>query len=206
MKVVLGGLVLAYVPMWLPPLSRAAGIDIGIEGPAASIFWNALTVALLVAYIYGVERRRLDSIRLIRPTGKDLEGALILFGAHMGWTWLAHTIRPPPADEGTAAITAMSVLAVVALILSVAVFEEVLYRGYPITRLVEVTGRPWAALAVTVPLFVAPHLVFFSPSWLFYQASGTVALFVLFVWRRNLVACMLLHLGINLPILVPALA
>lgn len=203
---VLVGLVLAYLPMWLPPLARLAGADLGVGGPAASIVWNVLAVALLVAYIFGVERRRLDSIRLVRPGGKDLEWALILFGCHMAWTWLARVIRPPPPDEGTATITAMPVLAVLALILSAAVFEEVLYRGYPIERLTELTGRAWVALALTVPLFVLPHLVFFSPSWLLYQASGTVALFVLFVRRRNLIACMLLHLAINLPILIPTIA
>nr|WP_221380141.1 CPBP family intramembrane glutamic endopeptidase [Actinoplanes polyasparticus] len=200
------GLVLAYLPMWLPPLARAADAGIGVTGPASSILWNALAVVLLVAYIYGVERRRLDSIRLVRPTGKDLEWALILFGCHMAWAWLVRTIRPPPDDDGTATITAMPVLAVVALVLSAAVFEEVLYRGYPIERLTELTGRTWPALAITVPLFVAPHLVFFSPSWLLYQASGTLALYVLFVWRRNLIACMLLHLAINLPILIPTVA
>ena len=203
---VLVGLVLAYVPMWLPPLARVAGVDPGISGPAASIVWNALAVALLVAYIFGVERRRLDSIRLVRPTGKDLEWALVLFGCHMAWTWLARLVRPPPPDDGTATITAMPVLAVLALILSAAVFEEVLYRGYPLERLTELTGRAWVALVVTVPLFLAPHIVFFSPSWLLYQASGTVALYVLFVWRRNLIACMLLHLAINLPILIPTIA
>src|SRR5690349_12079773 len=104
MVLVLGGLCLAYIPMWLPPLARAAGVGpgpAGPAGPAASIVWNALAVVLLVAFVYGVERRRLDSIRLVRPTGKDLEWALILFGAHMTWTWLARTVRPPPADDGT---------------------------------------------------------------------------------------------------------
>ncbi|MCM4082133.1 CPBP family intramembrane glutamic endopeptidase [Paractinoplanes hotanensis] len=200
------GLVLAYLPMWLPPLTRAAGVDVGVTGPASSILWNALAVVLLVAYIFGVERRRLDSIRVVRPTGKDLEWVLILFGCHMAWAWLARTVWPPPADGGTATIAAMPVLAVVALVLSAAVFEEVLYRGYPIERLTELTGRIWPALAITVPLFVAPHLVFFSPSWLLYQASGTLALYVLFVWRRNLIACMLLHLAVNLPILIPTVA
>jgi hypothetical protein len=87
-----------------------------------------------------------------------------------------------------------------------AVFEEILYRGYPLERLSELTGRRWVAVALTLPLFVAPHLAFFGPEWLLYQGSGTAMLYILFLWRRNLVANMLLHLCVNLPILIPTIA
>lgn len=39
-------------------------------------------MALLVGFTYGVESRRLDSIRIVRPSRTDLEWALILFGCH----------------------------------------------------------------------------------------------------------------------------
>lgn len=206
--VVLLGLALAFVPTWAPRLFDAVGlpVSIGIEGPAASILWNAAAVALLLAHVLLVERRGLSSIRLVRPTGKDLEWALILFGCHMGFTWLARMLWPPPADAGTETIAAMPVLLALALIVSAAVFEEILYRGYPLERLTELTRRRWVAVALTLPLFVAPHLVFFGPEWLLYQGSGTAVLYILFLWRRNLVATMLLHLCINLPILIPTIA
>ncbi|GLU49103.1 CPBP family intramembrane glutamic endopeptidase [Nocardiopsis ansamitocini] len=204
--VVLGGLGLAYSPMWLPRVREATGIDIGITGPASSIVWNALAVALLIGYVHAVERRGLDSVRLVRPCGTDLEWALVLFGCHMGWTWIVHTLWPPPTDTGTATITALPIVVVFAVVVSAAVFEEILYRGYPIERLTELTGHRWIALVCTLPLFIVPHLFFFGPQWLLYHGSGTLAIYVLFLWRRNLVACMLLHLGINLPILIPTIA
>lgn len=48
------------------------------------------------------------------------------------------------------------------------------------------------------------HLTFFGPSWLLYHASGTVMIYALYLRRRNLPACMLLHFLVNLPILLPA--
>lgn len=198
------GLAIAFSPTWVPEAWRP---DVGIDGPPASVVWNTLAVALLLAFVLLVERRPLRSIRLERPVEKDLEAAGILLGVHLGWSWLAMTLWPRyEPDDGTATLTALPVLTVVVLIVSVAVCEEVLYRGYPIEHLTELTGRTWVAVALTAPVFVAPHLVFFGPEWLLYSGSGTAVLYVLYVWRRNLPASMLLHLGVNAPILVPTLA
>ncbi|GAD34520.1 putative cetyltransferase [Microbacterium sp. TS-1] len=208
------GIGLAWSPMWLPEVLRAAGADprpplaaIGLAGPAASIFWNWLATALVLAWVFGVERRGLSSLRFVRPTGKDLEWALIFFGGAMAWSWLAQLIRPQNAPgTGSATIAALPILVVVAMILSAAICEEILFRGYPLERLTELTGRRWVAVATTLPFFVVPHLFTFGPEWLLYHASGTVAIYVLYLWRRNLVACMVLHAAVNAPILIPTVA
>ncbi|MFS0713443.1 type II CAAX endopeptidase family protein [Microbacterium sp. 2P01SA-2] len=211
---VLVGIGLAWSPMWLPEALRAAGADprpplaaVGLTGPAAAIFWNTLATALVLAWVLGVERRRLSSLRIVRPTGKDLEWALILFGGAMAWSWLAQLIRPQAApDAGSATIAALPVLTVAAMILSAAICEEILFRGYPLERLTELTGRRWIAVAATLPFFVVPHLFTFGFEWLLYHASGTAAIYALYLWRRNLVACMVLHAAVNAPILIPTVA
>ncbi|GMA27349.1 CPBP family intramembrane glutamic endopeptidase [Arenivirga flava] len=208
------GIALAWTPLWLPPAARLVGwdaretlADIGFPGPSGAIIWNALAAALLLAWMVLVERRGLSSVRLVRPSGKDLEWALILFGAAMAWSWLASLLWPQDAqDSGTASIAALPVLMVVALIVSAAVFEELLFRGYPLERLIELTGRRWVAVAATMPFFVVPHLVVFGPMWLLLHGSGTLAIYALYLWRRNLVACMLLHAAVDAPILIPTIA
>lgn len=208
------GIALAWTPMWLPPILRTAGLDprgplaaLGLAGPAASVFWNTLATVFLLGWVFGVERRRLSSLRIARPTGKDLEWALMFFGGAMAWSWLAQLIRPQAApDTGSASIAALPVLVVAAMILSAAVCEEILFRGYPLERLIELTGRRWLAVALTLPFFVVPHLITFGPEWLLYHASGTVAIYALYLWRRNLVACMVLHAAVNAPILIPTIA
>lgn len=204
--VALGGIAIAYSPMWLPRVRDAIGIDAEPGSPASSILWNVLAVAALLGYVLLVERRPIASIGLRRPRAKDLEWALYLFGASMAWQWVVMTFFPAPADSGTASITSLPIVAVLGIIVSAAVFEEVLYRGYPIERLSELTGRRWVAFAVTIPLFVAPHVVFFGPQWLWTAGVGTIALYVLYARTRNLAACMLLHLCVNLPILIPTIA
>ena len=77
-------------------------------------------------------------------------------------------------------------------------------KTYPIERITDLTGRRWLGVAVSAAVFVAPHVVFFSPEWLLYQGgAGALATYALYLWRRNLPACMLLHLLINAPILIP---
>lgn len=204
--IALGGIAIAYSPMWLPRLRDILGIDLGMAGPASSIFWNVLAAVSLVGYMFLVERRPLSSIGLRKPCAKDVEWALYLFGAYMAWQWIIITFFPPAPDPGTETITSLPLAAVLGIIVSAAVFEEILYRGYPIERLSELTGRRWIAYAVTVPLFVSPHLVFFGPQWLWTAGVGTIAIYVLYAKTRNLPACMLLHLCVNLPILIPTIA
>jgi len=54
-------------------------------------------------------------------------------------------------------------------------------------------------------LFLIPHLLFFGPQWLLYQGVGLLLFYVLYVWRRSLAACMVMHLLGNSLLLIPAL-
>ena len=92
----------------------------------------------------------------------------------------------------------------VALILTTATTEEILYKGYPIERLRELTGRVWPGVAVSFGVFVLPHLTFFGPQWLLYNGVNAVLNYALYLWRRNLWACMTMHLIGNALILIPA--
>lgn len=200
------GLVLCYLPMWLTPALEVVGVQAPIRGHVWGIMMKVLAVALVLAHLRWVKRRPLTSIGLSRPTRHQLELALYLFGAAMLWQWAMLRPAPPPPGRGAAEIVALPVLTVVLLILSAAVCEEILHRGYPLARLAELTGRRWIGYLVTVPIFVVPHVVTFGPSWLWTSGAGTLAIYVLYARTRNLPACMLLHLCLNLPILIPTIA
>jgi membrane protease YdiL (CAAX protease family) len=94
---------------------------------------------------------------------------------------------------------------IVALILTTATTEEILFRGYVIERLEELTGRLWLAVGFSFVVFVIPHIVFFGPLWLLTNGANVVLLYMLYVWRRNLIACMIMHLLGNSLLLIPAL-
>lgn len=191
--------------MWVPSLVRSLGLDLPGDGPLAALWLNWLTVALLLVYIRSFERLPLASVLLTRPSARDLEWALYFFGSVMVYAWLIRLIRPQAANTGVETISALPILGVVALIFTAAITEEILYRGYPIERLATLTGHRWIGVVVSLALFVISHLIFFSPDWLLYQGPGTLAIYALYLWRRNLYACMLTHLLINAPILIPTI-
>lgn len=202
--VVLFGLALCYFPSYVNPLNRLLGVDIGFEGPSTIILWNWLAVAALLTFVLLVERRSVSSILIKRPNGKDIETALFYWGIAMAWSWLAMTLLPPEQDSGTASLVALSIPVLLGMIITTAITEEILFRGYPIERINEFTSTAWIGPAVSFAVFLVPHLTFFGAGWLLYHGGGTVMIYALYLRRRNLVACMLLHFLVNVPILIPA--
>lgn len=207
-SLVLGALVVMFVYRG-PPVDRLAGIDLrlGLTGPLAGDPWKWLGAALLVAVVLGVERLGLGSLLLRRPTGRDVEWVGYAFGAFMAWSWLIGMLAPQEDNDGIATIARLGVAGVLALIVTAAVTEEIVYRGFLAERLGALFGAsPWARPAgavLSLAVFVAPHLTFFGPSWLLHQFPGALAVAAIALFRRNLPAAMLLHLLINLPILIP---
>lgn len=202
--VLIGGLLIAYLPVYGGWLARAAGADLPEAGPWRAIPLNWTVVALLLLYVFAVERRGLASLRLIRPSGKDLEWAWYVWGATMVYSWLIGLLRPQAGNAGIDTITAMPVLVVLALVVTTAVTEEILWRGYAVERFAALFGgRLWLGALVSAVIFAAGHVPFFGAEWLVYQAPGALALYGYYLWRRNLVGAMLLHLLGNLPILIP---
>ncbi|SDD31036.1 CPBP family glutamic-type intramembrane protease [Auraticoccus monumenti] len=203
------GLVVIAVVYHGPPVDQVAGLDLrfGLTGPLAGDPWKWAGAALLLAVVVGVERLGPASLLLRRPSGRDLEWVLYAFGAFMVWSWGLSLLAPQEDNEGIATIARLGVAGVLLLILTAAVTEEVVYRGYLAERLGALLGRrPWArwvGALLSLAVFVVPHVVFFGPSWLLHQLPGAIAVAAVALLRRNLVAAMLLHLLINLPILVP---
>jgi membrane protease YdiL (CAAX protease family) len=192
-----------------PPVDHLGGIDLrfGLTGPLSGDPWKWLGTAALVAVVLGVERLGPRSLLIHRPSGRDLEWVLYAFGIVMAWSWLAARLAPQDNNEGITTIVSLGVAGVLALIVTAAVTEEIVYRGYLAERLGALAGRRrWArplGAALSLTVFVLPHLAFFGPTWLIHQLPGAIALAGLALLRRNLVAAMLLHLLINLPILIP---
>ena len=122
----------------------------------------------------------------------------------MTWYWLVNLIVPQAPDSGTDTIINLPIPVILGIIFTTAITEEILFRGYPVERIQELTGRKWIAVAISFTIFVFPHVQFIGLQWIVYHGIGTVLMYVLYIWRKNLLACMFLHLLVNLPILIPA--
>ena len=168
------------------------------------ILWNWVAVGILLAFIVKVEGRGLESIALTRPGWKDIQWAVMFWGVSTAISFVLNTIAPPVQKERLGTIMELPFTVLVALIFTTATAEEVLFRGYPIERLQELTGRVWPAVLISFSLFLLPHIRFFGPEWLIYNGTSVVLLYVLYVWRRNLWACMTMHFLGNALLLLPA--
>jgi uncharacterized protein len=203
--IVLIGLAIAYSPTYITRVLRSLGVQYESQGPPSVILWNWLVVGLLVAFVFFIEKRDLASLRLDRPSWQDLEWAFIFWGIATASTGLFAWLFPPPPSQGLSTLQAIPIPLLIALIFTTATTEDILYRAYPIERLQEVTHSAWLAVTFSFVLFVLPHIAFFGWYWLVSNGVSVVLAYLLFVWRRNLWANMLMHLLGNALILLPAL-
>ena len=110
-------------------------------------------------------------------------------------------------DRNTPLATVKAAIAssALALVLTTAVTEEILWRGYVVERLGAWIG-PVVAAAIGLTVFTLGHVTFFGAGWLVSVLPGAAATYALLLWRRNLYACMLCHAIGNVPIVAVALA
>lgn len=199
------GLAFAFAAYYLATILGWFGIRFGPMNPSVSIFWKSVAVLSIFGYVWFYEKRSLSSIGIAWPNENQITWAFYLWGATMAWYWVASTLVPPTKNQGLDQITSMNPLLVLGIVIAAAIGEEVFYRGYLIERLRELTGYLWVGALVSFAIFLVPHIQFFGLSWLLYHSMGTVMLYVLYLWKRNLVAVMFLHLLVNLPIMIPTL-
>lgn len=199
------GLAFAFAVYHLATILGWFGIGFGPKNPSVSIFWKSVAVLAIFGQVWFYENRRLSSIGIAFPDKNQITWAFCLWGATMVWYWGASTLVPPTKNQGMDQITSMNPVVVLGIVIAAAIGEEVFYRGYLIERLRELTGHLWVGTLVSLAIFVIPHIQFFGLTWLLYHSFGTVMLYALYLSKRNLVAVMLLHLLVNLPIMAPTL-
>lgn len=78
-------------------------------------------------------------------------------------------------------------------VLTSGITEEILYRGYAVERLNLLTGRLVLSAGLAYFMFVALHLAFWGVGGTIQIGLGSLVLYALYLWRRNLPACMLMH-------------
>ncbi|MFC7227983.1 CPBP family intramembrane metalloprotease [Salinirubellus salinus] len=172
---------------------------------ASSMLANSLGSWLLVGVLLGLvvywEGRGVASIGLRLPTRTEVAvglgaglGAVVLGLLVTGVAVVTLNLDQP---ETLSAISRLSLPIQLAIVGTAVVVEEILWRGYPIERLTELTGHLWVGAAISGVVFLAVHY----PAWglvgAIPQAVFTVVLVGVYVWSRNVVASMLTHGVIN---------
>jgi membrane protease YdiL (CAAX protease family) len=138
-----------------------------------------------------VERRSQAALGLRRPTAVD---AVYLLGTTVATLFVFVATDPLVAAlglatrDGAGAMSADTTLAVGLLgAVTTGVVEELLYRGYPIERLLDATERPLVAGGLTWGVFTLAHATYWPLGNLVQVAAVAAVLTAVYLRRRTLV-------------------
>ncbi|WP_066414642.1 CPBP family intramembrane glutamic endopeptidase [Halorubrum aethiopicum] len=185
----------------IPLVELAAELRLGGDGLLALAVRDLLVkwafAVAIVAVVVRVERRSLSSVGVARPGWGDIGAAVLVFvlGA-VSYPFTTPLLRSFGFETTVGGIERLATYPpafVLALALTAALTEELLYRGYPIERIAERTGSTAVAAGVTVLCFVVFHVPYWGVGGTLQIGVNAVLLTLLYVWRRNLVACVLSH-------------
>ncbi|GGA32331.1 CPBP family intramembrane glutamic endopeptidase [Dyella nitratireducens] len=192
----LGGLLLALGGISLPFgswLDSFAGLGhlIGNE----LIYWGL--VAALLFYVVKVERRPLASVGFRRPGWMEwllAFGTGVLILACLGLIY--YVVFPAlhwSENQQLAKVSTIPYWLNCLIVIRAAVSEELLFRGYAVERLQELTGSRLLAGALSCTVFTLDHVSYWGWHHVLIAGTAGVILTVFYLWRRNLWASMLAH-------------
>lgn len=198
------GLVWALGFAWLPLTRWIDEFADTTHLMAYEAVWWLATLAL-VMYVRMAERRPLASIGLVRPSIRALAlgtAAGVVVTVVMGVLYLlvlpALHLTDQAANTTNAHLLAMTPLWWRLLsCVRAAAAEEVMFRGYAIERLQELSGSRSIALWVSCAVFTLAHVGAWGWSHLIVVAAGGLAFSLLYLWKRNLWINMTAHLVVD---------
>ena len=194
---VLAGLLLAW---GLPELGLPTMLFPGTELAARvgrELIWWALGVIVLLWVTRG-EKQPLSSINLRKPGFGTLGWGLMFVIPMIASVVLSYALIFPALGLHQNMATTPSLIEVpmwlqTATMIRAGVVEEILYRGYPIERITALTGRRWLAAGLAAIAFIAAHIGAWGYPQLIVVTFGAAIITCLYLWRRDLVACMVAH-------------
>ncbi|HEX4453501.1 MAG TPA: CPBP family intramembrane glutamic endopeptidase [Kofleriaceae bacterium] len=144
-----------------------------------------LLVAGVLAYVRFVERRPLASVGFTAPHARGIALGMATGVAMLGVLAAIYAVGPDETGK-LAALTATPLWWRVISVVRAAVGEELVFRGYAIERLSELTGRRGLAATASCAIFAIAHVGTWGWSHLIVAGAGGAMLTALYLWRRNL--------------------
>lgn len=213
------------------PLATVAGLSIALAGPLAfalikfrnrhgslnkgfqlASMWGLCGAVLAVVLCW--EQRPLASIGIAWGNYGAWAAATLIGVTMIILTLLSVHLNLQRGGSGISASSASGFARLAetplwfryAAVITAAVTEEILFRGYPIERLQELTGNVWLAALFPLSVFVLGHLGGWPLGHLAGVLFGGLLLSALYLVTRDLVACMIAHALVDTSIIfLPAL-
>jgi CAAX protease family protein len=196
----IGLLIALGSPFVLPLLPGQAHVTItdARQDTVVMVFEWIVAIAI-VAIVLFWERLPLRSVGFRAPGWRDL-GAMILTVVGVVAVGGSFVVMTHSTDPGRLAGASPAQIASVPLALRIALFltagfcEELMFRGYAIERLAMFTGKLWLGGLAGAILFTAAHLARYGFS-LALTGVFIIGAFLtgLYLWRRNIWLCAIIH-------------
>ena len=162
-----------------------------------AFLWLLMLIVLLI--VVGWERQPLASL-WVRPWHMSslTWGLLLVVINYAVFFPVGQWMRQSAGLDGFAAgmddVMRLPVWCRVIAVIGAGVVEETLFRGFTVTRLAAITGRPWLAAALSVLGFGLLHVPGWGWGFFVGGLAGGVAAMTFFMWRRDLLAMIVFHL------------
>ncbi|HPG02968.1 MAG TPA: CPBP family intramembrane metalloprotease [Beijerinckiaceae bacterium] len=192
-----GPLLMTTAPM--QKLYVLAGSGLASVAVAQSTLWLVLAAAL-ACHMFG-DRLSLAAVGLVRPRiGSVLFGLAIGVSVYVGLYAIAFVLwknglfeAKTPAGQ----ILQWPLWLRLLMLITAGVVEEALFRGFAIERLTALTGKRWLAALIALAAFVVAHLPFWGLGAVATPIVGGGFFTLVYLWRRDLIACMVAHLVVD---------
>ena len=193
------GLALALV-LALVSIGRvvAPGDTLGAIVVREAIWWGYTAVILL--WLRFGERAPFSAIGIGRLTWKGLgfgvAAAVLLMvvqAVHLAVIAPLFHLDTAQFEQHRGQLAGLPIWFRLALVVRAAVFEEILYRGFLIEKVRQVTGSTPLAALVSIATFTYGHLSGWGAVQLIPVAMAGTILALLYVWRRDLTSNMIAH-------------
>lgn len=188
--------------MTTPPMQRLyvlAGSGYASVTLAQSTMWIVLAAAL-ACHVYG-DRLPLSDIGLVPPRLRSvLFGLAVGASVYIGLYAIAFVLWKNGLFEAKAPagqILQWPLWLRLFMLITAGVVEEALFRGFAIERLTVLTGRRWLAALFALAAFVAAHVPFWGLGAIATPIVGGGFFTLVYLWRRDLIACMVAHLAVD---------
>lgn len=168
--------------------SRTNAVDAVLFSEATT--WT-LTLIVLGIVMFG-ERRTLQSIGLGRPSWPAIQSGMVMTVLLLVLAMTAGAIvqavggLPQNGDSQVNLVMGLPIWLQLVVALSAGFTEEILFRGYAIERMTELTGNRWLGAIVPIFVFGAIHAPFWGVGHALVAGMSGLWLTLIYMWRRNL--------------------
>ena len=145
---------------------------------------------LILAIVRFWEKRPLASIGLVKPTWRAIRFggfvviALILLA--MGAAFAVQSTGMPMPEQPEQLVLGLPLWLQLLVAVSAGFTEEILFRGYAIERITELTRNRWLGAILPVVVFGGAHASFWGVGHAIVAGMTGLWLTILYLWRRNL--------------------